>query len=126
MSSAAPKAAVLYLVMFAPGGILSPAHQFGGTQRCNTRARDECIAADGTGRSALHCGEMPASRRPESRLRRRFHFHFGVEVGNDILEGGDRLLNGSDLHQFPAANRAVALLQRDNQIPPLLLELNKR
>ena len=60
----------------------------------------------------------------ELRLRRRFHF--GVEVGDDVLERRDRLLNRGDLHQFPAADRAVAVLQRDNQIPPLLLELNKR
>ena len=57
-------------------------------------------------------------------LRRRFHF--GVEVGDDVLECRNRLLNRGDLHQFPAADRAVAVLQCDNQIPPLLLELNKR
>ena len=68
--------------------------------------------------------ERAASRRPESRLRRCFQF--SVEVGNDVLEGRDRLLNRSDLYQFPAANRTVAVLQRDDQIPPLLLELNKR
>ena len=43
-----------------------------------------------------------------------------------ILERRDRLLNRRDLHQFPAADRAVAILQRDDQIPPLLLKLNKR
>ena len=50
----------------------------------------------------------------------------GVEVGDDLLERLDRLLDRRDLHQFPAADRAVAVLQRDDQIPPLLLELNKR
>ena len=60
----------------------------------------------------------------ERRLRRGFHFC--IEVGDDVLERRDRLLNRGDLHQLPAADRAVALLQRDNQIPPLLLELNKR
>jgi hypothetical protein len=61
------------------------------------------------------------------RLRRRcIHFHFCIEIGDDVLEGGDRLLNSGDLHQFPAAHWTVAVLQRDDQIAPLLLELNKR
>ena len=59
-------------------------------------------------------------------LRRGFHFRLGVEVGDDVLECRDRLLNRGDLHQFPATDRTVAILQRDNQIPALLLELNKR
>jgi hypothetical protein len=53
-------------------------------------------------------------------------FHFGIEVRDDILERRDRLLNRGDLHQFPGTDRAVAILQGDNQIPPLLLELDKR
>ena len=53
-------------------------------------------------------------------------FHFGIEVRDDILECQDRLLNRGDLHQIPGADRAVAILQGDNQIPPLLLELDKR
>ena len=57
---------------------------------------------------------------------RSFHFHFGIEVGDDILECLDRLLNCCDLHQLPVFDRTVAILQRDNQIPPLLLKLNKR
>jgi hypothetical protein len=68
--------------------------------------------------------ERAAAKQPKSCLRRCFQF--SVEVGNDVLEGRDRLLNRSDLYQFPAANRTVAVLQRDNQIPPLLLELNQR
>jgi hypothetical protein len=56
-------------------------------------------------------------------LRRRFHF--SIEVGNDVLECRYRLLNRGDLHQFPAADRAVAILQPDNQVPALLLKLNK-
>ena len=60
------------------------------------------------------------------RLCRRIHLHFGVEIGDDVLEGGDRLLDSRDLHQFPAADWTIAVLQRDNQIPPLFLELNKR
>jgi hypothetical protein len=52
-------------------------------------------------------------------------FQLGVEVGDDVLECRDRLLNRRNLHQFPAADRAVAILQRDDQIPPLLLKLNK-
>lgn len=55
-----------------------------------------------------------------------FHFSLGVEIGDDVLECRDGLLNRGDLHQFPAADRTVAILQRDNQIPPLLLKLNKR
>jgi hypothetical protein len=58
------------------------------------------------------------------RLRRRFHF--GVEIGDHILERGNRLLNCSDLHQLPPADRAIAVLQSDYEIPPLLLELYKR
>src|SRR4029077_16904350 len=58
------------------------------------------------------------------RLRRRLEL--GVEVGNDVLEGGNGLLNRRDLHHIPAPNWAVAVLQRDDQIPPLLLELDKR
>src|SRR6266480_1606298 len=61
---------------------------------------------------------------PRNALCRRFHF--SVEVGDDILECRDRLLDRRDLHQFPAADRAVAILQRDDQIPTLLLQLNKR
>ena len=66
----------------------------------------------------------PIGEGQDARLRRRFQF--GIEVGDDVLECRDRLLNRGDLHQFPAADRAVAVLQRDNQIPPLLLELNQR
>jgi hypothetical protein len=57
-------------------------------------------------------------------LRRRFHFR--IEIGDDVLERRDRLLDRGDLHQFPAVDRAVALLQRDHQVAPLLLELNQR
>ena len=53
-------------------------------------------------------------------------FHFGVEIGNDVLECRDRLLDRGNLHQLPAVDRTVAVLQRDNQIPPLLLKLNQR
>ena len=49
-----------------------------------------------------------------------------AEVGNDVLECRDGLLDRSNLHQFPATDRTVAILQRDNQIPSLLLKLNKR
>ena len=58
--------------------------------------------------------------------RLRGGLHFSVEVRDNILESRDGLLNRRDLHQFPAADRAVAVLQRDNQIPPLLLKLNQR
>ena len=53
-------------------------------------------------------------------------FHFGIKIGDDVLEGGDRLLNRGDLHQFPAVDRAVALLQPYHQIAPLFLELDQR
>src|SRR5438445_2263502 len=42
---------------------------------------------------------------PGNALCRRFHF--SVEVGDDILECRDRLLDRRDLHQFPAADRAI-------------------
>ena len=78
----------------------------------------------GAGERATAGGALPGELNLAFRLRRRFHF--SVEVGDDVLECRDRLLNRGDLHQFPAADRAVAVLQRDNQIPPLLLELNER
>jgi len=68
--------------------------------------------------------DTPLPKKPNSRLRRCFQF--GVEVGNDVLEGRDRLLNRSDLYQFPAANRTIAGFAARRPIPPLLLELNQR
>src|SRR6185437_13875814 len=57
----------------------------------------------------------------------RFHFfHFGVEISDDVLECGNRLLNGGDLHQFPSTDGTIAVLQSDHQIPPLFLELDER
>jgi len=81
----------------------------------NNRAGAECI--DRGERNA-------ASSEPEKGLRRRFHFR--IEVQNDFLASRDRLLNRCNLHQFPTANRTVAILQRHDQIPALLFELNKR
>src|SRR5882724_3929440 len=60
------------------------------------------------------------------RSGRRFHFQFGIEIGDDLLEGQNRGLDRRDLHQFPATNRTAAILQRHDQIAPLLLKLNKR
>ena len=57
---------------------------------------------------------------------RRFHFHFGIEIGDDVLKRRDRLLERRDLHQFPARNRTAAILQRDDEIATLLFKLNKR
>src|SRR5262245_21602670 len=59
-------------------------------------------------------------------LGRGLHLHFGIEVGNDVLERLDRLLDRGDLHQLPAADRAVAVLQGDDELAPLFLELNQR
>jgi hypothetical protein len=53
-------------------------------------------------------------------------FQFRIEVGNDVLEGRDCLLNRGNLHQFPAAHRTPAVLERDNEVPALFLKLNKR
>jgi hypothetical protein len=44
-----------------------------------------------------------------------FHFHFGIEIGDDVLECLDRLLDRCDLHQLPAADRAIAILQCDDR-----------
>ncbi|HVX79414.1 MAG TPA: hypothetical protein VHB49_25035 [Bradyrhizobium sp.] len=52
-------------------------------------------------------------------------FHLGVEIGDHILERRNRLLNCRNLDQLPARHRAFAVLQRDHQIPPLFLELDK-
>ena len=57
-------------------------------------------------------------------LCRRFQFR--IEVGDDVLEGRDCLLNRSNLHQFPTAHRAPAVLERHNEVPSLFLKLNKR
>ena len=61
---------------------------------------------------------MTGSRATAGSRRR---FQFGIEVGNDVLESRDRLLNRGNMDQFPAADRTVAVLQRDNQVSPLLL-----
>jgi hypothetical protein len=60
------------------------------------------------------------------RLASGCRHHFSIEIGDDLLERRDRLLNSGDLHQFPPADRAASILQRDHQVSPLLLELNKR
>jgi len=66
-------------------------------------------------------------RRVTSSGRRfHFHFHFGIEIGDDVFESRDRLLDRCDLHQFPARDRTAAILQRDDEVAPLLLKLNKR
>ena len=57
---------------------------------------------------------------------RRFHFHFSIEIGDDVLECRDRLLDRRDLHQFPARYRTAAILQRYDQVAALLFKLNKR
>jgi hypothetical protein len=67
---------------------------------------------------------MPHLAATGTALRRGFHFC--VEIRDNILERRDRLLNRGDLHQLPAADRPIAVLQRDNQIPPLFLKLNER
>ncbi|HKS18499.1 MAG TPA: hypothetical protein VJS63_04730 [Bradyrhizobium sp.] len=51
---------------------------------------------------------------------------FGIEIGNDVLERRNRLLDGRNLHQLPTANRAIAILKRNDQVSPLLLKLNQR
>jgi hypothetical protein len=53
-------------------------------------------------------------------------FHLGIEIGDDVFERRNGLLDGGDLDQLPARDRAIAVLQSDHQIPPLLLELNER
>ena len=51
-----------------------------------------------------------ARRRPKNRLRRGFHFR--VEVGNDVLEGRDRLLNRGNLHQLSQVHEDCRLTLR--------------
>jgi hypothetical protein len=53
-------------------------------------------------------------------------FQLGIKIGDHILEGRNGLLNRCNLNQLPARHRAFAILQRDDQIPPLLLELDER
>jgi hypothetical protein len=55
-----------------------------------------------------------------------FHFHFGIQISNDVLESLDRLLDRRNLHQLPVLDRTVPFLKRNDQIPSLLLKLNKR
>src|SRR3978361_110950 len=64
------------------------------------------------------------SRHGERKLRRRVQL--GIEIGDDVFERRNGLLNCRDLHQFPAVDRSIALLQRHDQIPALLLELHQR
>src|ERR1700722_20163647 len=110
--------AALYLHMFAPA-ILSP---------CGSSPKAPCMEYPREGRVYRPDRNKRSAARsePKKGLRRRFHFHFRIKVGNDVLEGGDRLLNRGDLHQFPAIDRAITILQGDNQIPPLFLKLDKR
>ena len=56
----------------------------------------------------------------------RGRFQLGVEVGDDVLERRDRGLHRGDAHQLFRGDRAFALLQGDDHIPPQLLKLNKR
>ena len=85
---------------------------------CEFTRRIETIRAAG-----LPCFGASLSR---DRLGRGFHFHFSIEIGDDVLECLDRLLDRRNLHQLPVLDRTVAILQRDDQVPPLLLKLNKR
>jgi hypothetical protein len=62
----------------------------------------------------------------ETQAALRGGFYLSVEIGNDLLECRDSLLDRSYLHQFPVTDRAIAILQRDDQVTALLLELNKR
>ena len=90
----------------------------GRTRRWSARAR--------RAGSQLSGALMPTSRRAETgRTASGRCLHFGVKVRDNVLESRDGLLNRCDLHQLPAADRAAAVLQRDNQIPPLLLKLNQ-
>src|SRR5579859_2845854 len=92
---------------------------------CHFIVAPEAYPVEGWG---LHSAGSDSCTAPgkERRLRRRFDFHFGVEVGDDVLECGNRLLDGCDLHQFPAIDRAVTVLQGDHEVTPLLLELHER
>ncbi len=58
--------------------------------------------------------------------RSRGDVNLCIEIGDNVLEGRNRLLHGGDLHQFLRRDRPATPLQRHNQIPPLLFELNKR
>ena len=49
-----------------------------------------------------------------------------IEIGDNVLECRDRLLDRRDLHQFPARDRTAAILQRYDQVAALLFKLNKR
>ena len=51
---------------------------------------------------------------------------FRVEIGNNVLAGRDCLLDGRYLHQLFGRDRAIASLQLDHQIAPLLFKLNER
>ena len=63
---------------------------------------------------------------PDHALGRGVHLGFGIEVGDHFLEGGNRLLHGRDLHQLPAIDRPVAILQGDDEIAALFLQLDQR
>ena len=50
----------------------------------------------------------------------------GVQVNNNGLNGGNRLLNRCDLCNLPFGDRTLSAHQRNNQVTALLLELNER
>ena len=90
-------------------------------------AREPTLPVRRRCRKEVRTGHLPIrAKRLTAKSGGRFHFHFGIEVGDDVLESLDRLLDCRDLHQLPVLDRPIAILQRDDQIPPLLLKLNKR
>ncbi|WP_339028203.1 hypothetical protein WI604_25555 [Bradyrhizobium symbiodeficiens] len=52
--------------------------------------------------------------------------HLGIEIRDDVLEGRDRLLNGCDLQKVLVTNRPDAILKRNDEFTPPLLQLDKR
>jgi len=58
-------------------------------------------------------------------LKHRACFGLCVEIIENLLAGPDDLLERSDLHQLPPADRAARSLQGDDQVSPLLSELDE-
>jgi len=106
----------------------------GGLTRHVQRCRCPIISWFGQHRPCGHAGcrfvdACPAVTRSNPAVRRettlRGGFQLGVEVGDDVLECRNRLLNRRNLHQFPPLTGPLRFCSATIQVPPLLLELNK-
>src|SRR6185312_2489766 len=77
------------------------------------------------GLDALPDPNRPGPRQCKADVALRGGFQLGIEVGDHVLERLDRLLDRSNLHQLPATDRPIAILQGNDEVASLLLQLNQ-